>query len=296
MRRPAKGVGVWLRWFISFVVVAAVAFGLAAIAYRMYAPGDLAARIDRAQARWSIFGAGSTWTFLGRGLVITLELALVSIGLSLVLAVVLALVRLSVHPQMRWPVPGSAIASRIAVLLVEAVRSSPLFMLIIYTFIALPKIGIDLSPFWAGVTALTLYTSCVTSEIVRAGITSLDRGQFEAASSLGLGYFGRVRFVILPQALRRMVPAIVSQLVTLIKDTSLVSFVTVFELTRRGQALQQGANNPIETALVVMAIYFVLNFTLSEFSRRLELHPGRVGRATAPAALGAEDQIPAVPA
>ena len=100
---------------VSFVVVAAVAVGLAAIAYRMYAPGDLAARIDRAQARWSIFGAGSTWTFLGRGLVITLELALISIGLSLVFAVVLALVRLSVHPQMRWPVPGSAIASRIAV-------------------------------------------------------------------------------------------------------------------------------------------------------------------------------------
>jgi ABC-type amino acid transport system permease subunit len=167
-------------------------------------------------------------------------------------------------------------------------------MLIIYTFIALPKIGVDLSPFWAGVTALSLYTSCVTSEIVRAGILSLDRGQFEAAEALGLSYAKRVRYVVLPQALRRMVPAIVSQLVTLIKDTSLVSFITVFELARRGQALEQLANNPIETSLVLMALYFAVNFALSEVSRRLELRPGRVGRARPPAAMGAEDQIPSV--
>jgi putative glutamine transport system permease protein len=167
-------------------------------------------------------------------------------------------------------------------------------MLIIYSFIALPKIGLNLSPYWAGVTALSLYTSCVTSEIVRAGILSLDRGQFEAAEALGLGYVKRVRYVVLPQALRRMVPAIVSQLVTLLKDTSLVSFITVFELARRGQALQQLANNPIETSLVVMAMYFAVNFALSELARRLELRPGRVGRARPPAAVGAEDQVPSV--
>jgi ABC-type amino acid transport system permease subunit len=165
-------------------------------------------------------------------------------------------------------------------------------MLIIYTFIGLPRLGVSLSPFWAGVGALTLYTSCVTSEIVRAGILSLDRGQFEAAMTLGLGYVKRVRFVVLPQALRRMVPAIVSQLVTLIKDTSLVSFITVFELARRGQALQQLANNPIETSIVLMALYFVVNLSLSEVSRRLEMRPGRAGRAQPSAAIGAEDQIP----
>jgi His/Glu/Gln/Arg/opine family amino acid ABC transporter permease subunit len=282
------------RWPVAAAFVLVVASGLGAAAYRMYAPGDLPERVDRAQARWSIFTESTTWTFLGRGFLLTLQLAVIAIALSLVFAVVLALVRLSVHPRMRVPVPGTAIASRVAILLVEVVRSSPLFMLIIYTFIALPKVGIDLSPFWAGVTALTLYTSCVTSEIVRAGILSLDRGQFDAASSLGLSYVGRIRFVVLPQALRRMVPSIVSQLVTLLKDTSLVSFITVFELARRGQALQQLENNPIETSLVIMAIYFAVNMTLSEVSRRLELRPGRVGRARAPAALGAEDQVPTV--
>jgi His/Glu/Gln/Arg/opine family amino acid ABC transporter permease subunit len=272
----------------------AVALGLAALAYRAYAPGAIGQRVDRMQARWSVFADWHIWRALGRGLAVTLELALVSIALSLVFAVVLALLRLAPHPRMRAPLPGAAVVARVTTVLVEIVRSSPLFMLIIYTFIALPKLGVDLSPFWAGVMALTLYTSCVTSEIVRAGILSLESGQFDAALSLGLGYFGRVRFVVLPQALRRMVPAIVSQLVTLIKDTSLVSFITVYELTRLGQGIQQQENNPIETSLVLMGIYFVVNFSLSQLSARLELRPGRVGRARAPAALGAEDQVPTV--
>ena len=282
------------RWLVALPILAAVAAGLLGLAYRAYAPGDLDARIARAQARWAVFGHIGTWRFLGRGLLVTLELAVLSIALSLVFAVVLALVRLSGHPRMRVGGPVMALAARGAGLLVEVVRSSPLFMLIIYTYIGLPKVGVDLSPFVAGVTALTLYTSCVTSEIVRAGVLSLDRGQFDAGLSLGLGYFARVRFIVLPQALRRMIPAIVSQLATLVKDTSLVSFVTVFELSRSGQALFQQESNVIETLLVLMAMYFVVNFSLSQLSTRLELRPGRVGRAKVPAALGAEDQVPTV--
>lgn len=284
----------WWRWMIAIVVVALTLAGLAAAAYRAYAPGDLGDRVARAQERWSTFTEGGIWIFLGRGLLITVELALVSIGLSLVFAVLLALIRLAPHRTMKAPIPGAALAARLTAVVVEAVRSSPLFMLIIYTFIAMPRLGVDLSPFWAGVTALTLYTSCVTSEIVRAGILSLERGQFEAAYSLGLGYLDRIRFVVLPQALRRMVPAIVSQLVTLIKDTSLVSFITVVELANRGKILQQIENNPIETSLVLMGLYFTINFALSQVSQRLELRPGRVGRARPPAALGAEDQVPSV--
>jgi aspartate/glutamate/glutamine transport system permease protein len=281
------------RWRVPLAaaIIALVVAGLAAAVYRVYAPGDLGERASRAGARWAVFGDATTWTFLGRGFLLTMELAAVSITLSLVLAVVVALVRLARHPRLTMPLPGAGVAARVVAVLVEAVRSSPLFLMIIYTFIALPKLGVDLSPFWAGVGALTLYTSCVTSEIVRAGILSLDRGQFEAAETLGLGYVQRLRFVVLPQGLRRMVPAIVSQLVTLLKDTSLTSAITVVELARRGQILQQFANNPIETSLVVMALYFVVNFALSEVARRLEVRPGRVGRARPPAAVGAEDQI-----
>ena len=283
-----------VRWSLGVPIAAGIVAALLAMAYRAYAPGDLGARVARMQDRWSAFGQVGTWKFLGRGLLLTVELALVSIALSLVFAIVFALIRLSSHARMRAPFRGAPIASRAVTTLVEIIRSSPLFLLIIYSFIALPKIGINLTPFWAGVTALTLYTSCVTSEIVRAGILSLERGQFDAATTLGLGYFGRIRFVILPQALRRMVPAIVSQLVTLIKDTSLVSFITVFELARRGQTLQQLENNPIETSLVLMAIYFAVNFTLSQISQRLEMGQRRTSPMRAPATIGSEDQIASV--
>lgn len=282
------------RWAIAALVLVGTSAGFLALVYRVYAPGDLGARVDRLQARWAVFGQIGIWRGLFRGLVITLELAVVSVLLSLLIAIVLALLRLAPSARLGASLPGAVLISRGVAILVEIVRSSPLFMLIIFTFIGLPRLGIDLSPFVAGVTALTLYTSCVTSEIVRAGILSLERGQFDAALSLGLGYVGRLRFVVLPQALRRMVPAIVSQLVTLIKDTSLVAFITVVELFRRAQILGQFANNIIETYIVVMAIYFVINFSLSQFSRRLEVRQGRVGRARAPAAIGAEDQVPRV--
>ncbi|MGH2767697.1 MAG: amino acid ABC transporter permease, partial [Actinomycetota bacterium] len=136
-----------------------------------------------------------------------------------------------------------------------------------------------------------LYTSSVLAEIVRAGILSLDRGQFEAADALGLSYLKKLRFVVLPQALRRMVPAVVSQLVTLIKDTSLLSFITVIELTRRLQILQQAYFNPIESWVVGALFYFVINYALSSFARRLEVRPTRVGPAGAAIrGIGAEDQ------
>jgi His/Glu/Gln/Arg/opine family amino acid ABC transporter permease subunit len=277
------------------VVVSALALiGLAGLAYRAYAPGPAAERLHRARLRWEPFTAPSTWSFLARGFGITLRLALLAVALSLVFGVGLALVRLSQHRYLAAPFAVRALRTPI-VLVIESIRSSPLFMLVIYVFIGMPKLGVNLSPFWAGVSALTLYTSCVLSEIVRAGILSLDRGQFEAAAALGLGYGSVVSRVVLPQALRRMVPAIVSQLVTLIKDTSLVSFITVVELARRAHILEQVNVNPIETYLVVMAIYFVINFALSELARRLELRPGRIGRAAAPVTIGQEDQVPAAP-
>lgn len=268
-------------------------------AYRAYGPGDPAERLERLQRRWRPFydpslDAGAIWLFIGRGLLLTLQAALISIALSLVIGIVLALMRLARSSLMGFPggrAVGAAVAAPAAVV-VQAVRSSPLFMLVLYTFIAAPRLGLRMSPLVAGVFALTLYTSCVLAEIVRAGILSLDRGQFEAAEALGLRYRQRLRFVILPQALRRMVPAVVSQLVTLIKDTSLLSFITVVELLRRLQILQQAYFNPIEALMVGALIYFAVNLALSSVARRLEVRPTRVGPAAAAAVqgIGSEDQ------
>jgi putative glutamine transport system permease protein len=271
---------------------------LAAAVYRMYAPGDPSERLERLQRRWSPFFSPSiapgNWRFIGQGLLLTLQAALISVALSLVFGVVLALMRLARHPRIRstaTPILRMTVALP-ATVVVQAVRSAPLFLLVIYAFIALPRLGLNLPGLWAAVVALTLYTSCVLAEIVRAGILSLDSGQFEAADALGLRYFKKLRFVVLPQALRRMTPAVVSQLVTLIKDTSLLSYVTVIELTRRLIIIQQIYFNPIEAFMVAGAIYFVINFALSTAARRMEAGPRRVGPAAKATlqGIGSEDQ------
>ena len=285
-------------WIVGLSGSAAIAGLVAAALYRMYGPGDPSRRLDRFGRRWSPFFdpelAAGTWRFIGEGLLLTFQAALISVALSFVIGIVLALMRLARHPQMR---PTSApllraAAALPATVLVQAVRSAPLFLLVIYAFIALPRVGLNLPGLWAAVVALTLYTSCVLAEIVRAGILSLDRGQFEAADALGLRYFGKLRFVVLPQALRRMTPAVVSQLVTLIKDTSLLSYVTVIELTRRLLIMQQVYFNPIESFMVAAGIYFLINFALSTVARRMEAGPRRVGPAAKATLqnIGSEDQ------
>ena len=281
------------RGLVATIIVILALAALAAIAYRMYQPGDLAERLHRAGQRWTFVTRGSTWNFLGRGLLLTLQMAVVSLVLSLFFGIVLALIRLAPNPRVGLPVNRSmALAVRAPVAtIIETIRSAPLFMLIIFTFIAMPRLGVNLSPFVAAVSALTLYNSCVLSEIVRAGILSLDRGQFEAAQSLGLGYRQRLFYVVLPQALRRMVPAILSQLVTLVKDTSLAAYITVTELVRRSQILFQIEFNPIETILVVMAMYFLINYALSRAARRFEARPVRAAVARPVIVVGEEDQV-----
>jgi putative glutamine transport system permease protein len=278
---------------LGLAIVAGLALFLLFIAYRMYQPGPIGERVDRATLRWTFVTKSSTWLFLGRGLVLTLQLAVTSIALSLIIGVVLALLRLAPHARVGMPlhpVVARAVRAPVAVV-VETIRSAPLFMLIIFTFIAMPRLGINLSPITSAIVALTLYTSCVLSEIVRAGILSLDRGQFEAAISLGLTYRQRLVQVVLPQALRRMVPAILSQLVTLLKDTSLASLITVTELARRGQILFQIESNPIETVLIVMLLYFLVNYGLSRIARRFEARPMRAAVAKPIVVVGEEDQV-----
>jgi His/Glu/Gln/Arg/opine family amino acid ABC transporter permease subunit len=298
MRRPSVA---WSAGVLGSVAVCAV---LIAAVYRMYGPGELAERAALLERRWAPFFdpevAVGNWRFIGEGLLLTIQAALISVVLSLIFGVVLALMRLSRNPQMSSPgAPAFKMALAVpATVAVQAFRSAPLFLLVIYAFIALPRLGLNLPGLWAAVLALTIYTSCVLAEIVRAGILSLDRGQFEAADALGLGYFKKIRFVVLPQALRRMIPAVVSQLVTLIKDTSLLSYVTVVELTRRLVIIQQVHFNPIESFMVAGAIYFVINFALSTVARRIEAVPRRVGPAAVATlqSIGSEDQTLVAPA
>lgn len=158
---------------------------------------------------------------------------------------------------------------------VQFFRAFPLLLLLVFLAYGLPSYGVDLPLLWTLVLALSLYNGAVLGEIFRAGILSLDRGQTEAAYAVGLGYWQALALVVLPQALRRMVPAIVSQLITLLKDTSLGFFVQYEELLRRGQLAGQDFGNQLQSLFVVAIAYVAVNFALSRVARRLEVRQRR---------------------
>lgn len=232
--------------------------------------------------RWAPFGDGRVWQFLGQGLFVTLQIGAVALVASFVLSVPIALARLN-GPRPVQVVLGGW---------VELVRATPVLALILVTTLLMPRTGLDISPVWSATIALTLYTSAVLSEIVRAGVQSIPRGEVDAARSLGLSYVATMRFVVLPQAIARMMPAIVSQLITLVKDTSLASIAGVQELVGYARSSYVFFGNIAETLFVVACIYFVICYSLSRLSRRLEA--GRPAEA-ARVSVGEEDQIPATP-
>src|SRR5262245_61351494 len=188
-------------------------------------------------------------------------MAAIAVVVSLVAGLLLALCRLSRFPLLRYP----------ATLYIEVVRALPVLLIIFFTFFAAARAGLGLSPFGAGALALALYTSAINAEIVRAGIVSINRGQWEASRSLGLTHLQTLRYVVFAQALRRVVPPQVSQMITLLKDTSLAAVIGVQELTRRGQLIYQAEFNPLQALFVVACIYFAVNYSLSRLSRRWEV-------------------------
>ena len=215
-----------------------------------------------------MFADPAIWGFFFEGLRETIYISLVSVALSFVVGLLFALGRLSRKRWIRWP----------SILYIEGVRALPVLLLIVYFWLKgsslfRPIFGpdFDLPLFWAGVLGLSVYTSAVLAEIIRAGIVSLPRGQTEASRALGLSHSQAMRSVILPQALRLMVPAMMAQLTTVIKDTSLVGTIGVFELLRQGRTIFTQFFNPIEVLLIVLTIYFLICFPLSQASRRLEL-------------------------
>lgn len=217
---------------------------------------------------WPMFADPAIWGFFFEGLRETIYISLVSVALSFVVGLLFALGRLSRKRWIRWP----------SIFYIEGVRALPVLLLIVYfgikgSALFRPIFGpdFDLPRFWAGVLGLSMYTSAVLAEIIRAGIVSLPRGQTEAAHALGLSHAQTMRSVILPQALRLMVPAMMAQLTTVIKDTSLVGTIGIFELLKQGRTIFTQFFNPIEVLLIVATIYFVICFTLSQLSRRLEL-------------------------
>lgn len=237
---------------------------------------------DKGQLDWVKWEPLTRWSvlkFLWGGLVRTLEAAVFAMVLAMAVGGLMALARLARNPLLHFPAVGY----------VEFFRAMPLLLLIFFTAQFLPKYGINLGVFWYLVIALTAYNSAVLAEIFRSGILSLDRGQSEAAFALGMGYWQAMFSVIVPQAARRMIPAIVSQLVTVLKDTSLGYVIAFEELLRRSRSTGEFFGNPLQAVAFIALVYIAVNFTLSRLASRLEVRQRRRYGAGAISVSGVED-------
>ncbi|MDQ3572183.1 MAG: amino acid ABC transporter permease [Actinomycetota bacterium] len=255
-------------------------------------------------SNWEWLWTGNNFRFLLEGLLVNLQIAVIAIVFSMIFGLILALLRISNRRLISVP----------AGIWVDVWRNLPLIFIILYLALAVPKswreaYGEAIPEFFpealqdelvlGALLGLVLYNSAVLCEIMRSGIQSLDRGQREAAASLGLNYFQQMRFVILPQGLRRMVPATVSQLITLNKDTTLVSIIAIQEVVRHASSVtsvQLGSTvraPSLQVFIVVGLLFIAVNFALSRLSRRLEIRERERTGTTIERVKGIEDQVAA---
>ncbi|CAH1223093.1 putative glutamine ABC transporter permease protein GlnP [Paenibacillus auburnensis] len=199
--------------------------------------------------------------FLMDGFYLTLIVAFVSIILSFVIGVIVGVIRYAEVP----------VLSPVMFFLVELIRNLPLLLIIFFVRFALPEVGIKMGLTTAAIAALTIFEAAMIAEIVRGGLTAVDKGQIEAARSSGLSSFQTLWHIVLPQGLRHMVPPLVSQFISLLKDTSLATIVALPELMHNAKIVMgQKESFTIPVLLLIAVLYFAVNYLLSVVSRRLE--------------------------
>lgn len=213
-------------------------------------------------SNWNFYLFGSYPKGQVGGLFLNIILAVIPLSLSFVFGVLLGYSRLSSRKYIRFP----------CVAYIEIVRSTPLIMIIFWFYFFLPyMVGRNISIFWSAVASLSVYAAAYQAEIVRAGIMAVPRGQLEAALSSGMSRYQGMRYVILPQAFKMMLPSFVSFFVSLFKDTSTTYIIGVIELTQTGIIVSQRQPDKMYAAYLSVAIgYFVICFSLSRLARRLE--------------------------
>lgn len=199
-------------------------------------------------------------SFLLEGLGMTLRLAALAIVLSFILGCIIGAIRYA----------RVTVLSQVLGVIVGTIRNLPLLLLIFFTRFGLPELGVQISPFWSAILALTIFEASMISELVRSGLHSVDKGVVEAARASGLSYMQTLGSIVLPIGLRRMVPPIVSQFISLLKDTSLVVIVSLAELMHNAKIIMANFDYVFPILLLVAAIYFTVNFSLSLVAKRLE--------------------------
>lgn len=196
-----------------------------------------------------------------QGLRSTFLISIISIGLALVTGTIACACRISTIKSIKYP----------AIAFIEVIRSTPLLVQIYFLYFGLPTLGFSIPEIQTGIIALMLNSGAYIAEIIRAGITSVGKGQIEAGISSGLNYFQRMRYIILPQALGVTIPPLLGQSIVLVKDSALLSLISVAELTRCGQTMTSERFMPSEAFFTVaffyMCIYFVLK-ALADWSQQ----------------------------
>jgi len=199
--------------------------------------------------------------FLLSGLTTTIYISVVSIIISMILGMLVALPSLSKNKFLSY----------LNITYVEIVRAIPLLVLILWVYYGLPIMtGISFSPFVSGIIALSISESAFQAEIFRAGINSIKKSQWEAGSSLGLSFLNKLRFVIMPQAIKNILPAIGNQFVYVLKMSSLVSIIGIGDLTRKANELVVTTYRPLEIYTFLIFEYLILILIFSYFVRKLE--------------------------
>jgi cystine transport system permease protein len=200
-----------------------------------------------------------------RAMGVTLTLGMVSFVLGCALGLLVGLARISRFRLLRWP----------AIAYVSLFRGTPLLIQIMLVYYGLPQLGILIEPIPSAILALTVYAAAYLSENFRAGILAVDRGQWEAADSMGMPYWRMLRRVVAPQAIRVAMPPVGSRFIALMKDTSLASVVTVVELSRAAESIGSSTFRYMEAFLVAAAAYWLINTLLSVGQGALERRLGR---------------------
>ena len=224
-------------------------------------------------AKWKPFLTGEIWTqYLIPGLVGTRIAAAISVVFAMLVGVLLGVGRLSTQAWVRWP----------SSVIVEFFRAVPVLLMMLFTYALYANYEVfppERLALAAVVTGLTLYNGSVVAELVRSGVYSLPKGQGEAAMAIGLTSGKSMRLILLPQAITAMLPAIVGQLVVILKDTALGYIITYEELLRKAEQIGNFTSNLLPALIVVGAIFVIVNYLLSLAAQRVERMMRRRGRS-----------------
>jgi len=221
--------------------------------------------------KWDFGPVFANWPLLAQGLLNTLKVTGVALSCGLVLGLVLALLRLSRNRSLSWP----------AGFIIEVFRTTPPLVQLFWFFFALPLlVGIEMTPFIAACVTFSIQSAAFFADVFRGGIQSVERGQWDGARAIGMTYSQAMRRIVLPQAVKRMIPAFMERAIELMKTTTLVATISYADLLFAANEISQKTFRPLETFTVAALVYFAVITAFSLIARRFERRLAVSGEST----------------